>query len=93
VSGGLQFAGLRRVLADIADERARQEEKWGDQSGHPYLLWNAILGEEVGEVSRVLLEHWNTHLPDTSAANQLRAELVQIAAVAVAWVETIDKRG
>jgi NTP pyrophosphatase (non-canonical NTP hydrolase) len=76
---------ITEVLADIADERARQDEKWGDQSGHPYLLWNAILGEEVGEVSRVLLEDLD--------AKRLRAELVQIAAVAVAWVETIDKRG
>ena len=79
------MSDITEVLADIADERARQDEKWGDQSGHPYLLWNAILGEEVGEVSRVLLEDLD--------AKRLRAELVQVAAVAVAWVETIDKRG
>ncbi len=47
--------------------------------GHP--SWAAILMEEVGEALK------------TSSVEDLRAELVQIAAVAVAWVEAIDRRG
>jgi hypothetical protein len=47
--------------------------------GHP--SWVAILMEEVGEAL------------EQSDPVKLRAELVQIAAVAVAWVEAIDRRG
>lgn len=73
-------------------ERARQQAKWGGPHA-----WGegdcssqnveettklCVLSEEVGEVSRALL--------DSNKAN-LRAELVQVAAVAVAWLEGIDK--
>lgn len=43
--------------------------------------WLDILLEEVGEASA------------ESNPVRLRAELVQVAAVAVAWVEAIDRRG
>lgn len=42
----------------------------------------AVLTEEVGEVARALL--------DCESPERLRAELVQVAAVAVAWAEAID---
>ncbi len=41
-----------------------------------------VLGEEFGEVCRAVLEG--------DEAN-LREELIQVAAVAVAWVEAIDR--
>ena len=41
-------------------------------------MWNAILIEEVGEVSKALL-----------TGGDLEAELVQVAAVAVAWLESL----
>ena len=56
---------------------------------------SAVLGEEVGEVHHAVLEatygsetlpvvlHWE---------RELRRELVQVAAVAVAWIEAIDVR-
>jgi NTP pyrophosphatase (non-canonical NTP hydrolase) len=75
------------ALQDVATERLLQDEKWGDQSGHPDLFWNAILGEEVGEVHRALLKQ------DGERSGDLRHELVQVAAVAVAWVEALDSRG
>lgn len=92
------------VLADIAAERARQLAKWGEQN-HPDGTgrpgdddmanldrakckangpdednWRDILQEEVSEAFA------ETH------PLALRAELVQVAAVAVAWIETIDRR-
>jgi NTP pyrophosphatase (non-canonical NTP hydrolase) len=72
-----------RVLADVGIERMRQDEKWGVQ-GHMADRWNTILGEEVGEVSKAINEC------DTKA--NLRAELIQVAAVASAWVEHLDRQ-
>jgi hypothetical protein len=92
------------VLGNISHERFRQVEKWGEQhhrdgtgpafrgqadreryytdhaaqNGH--LTWRHILTEEFYEA---LAE---------SDPVKLRAELVQVAAVAVAWVEDIDSR-
>jgi hypothetical protein len=94
------------VLAEVAAERIRQNEKWGEQN-HPdgtgdpgtsdmanimrgacqaaaargQLTWNDVITEEIAEANA------------ESDPTRLRAELVQIAAVAVAWAEAIDRRG
>ena len=73
------------VLEDVAFERMRQDERWGEQN-HEDFVWGAILGEEVGEVSRAMLED------RFGAGSNLRDELVQVAAVAIAWIECIDRR-
>jgi hypothetical protein len=74
----------------IDAERVRQAEKWsrehtwgyGDCSGNiPEPVKTAVLTEECGEVARAVL--------DRSPVDQLRAELVQVAAVAVAWLESL----
>ncbi len=76
------------VYALIDAERGRQSAKWG-----PPHVWGegdcsspwvepmvkvAVLSEECGEVARAVLDG------DTVG---LRGELVQVAAVAVAWLE------
>lgn len=71
------------ILEEIAAERAAQLLKWG-QEGHPAGKWSLILAEEFGEVAKAALE---------LRPMQMRAELVQLAAVAVAWIESIDRRG
>ena len=43
------------VLAEIAAERDRQEEKF-DEQNHPQSIWLAIAGEEFGEVSKEVCE-------------------------------------
>ena len=48
-----------------------------------------VLVEEVGEAARAVLEQ--RRLANDSHGKDLRAELVQVAAVAVAWIEAIDK--
>lgn len=70
----------------VAAERQRQDVKWGRSPGH----WPngsgvklAVLVEEVGEVARALLEE--------EGDERLLEELVQVAAVAVAWAETLAK--
>lgn len=79
------------VYADIDAERAKQAEKWGG----PH-LWGAgdcssrdvsdpvkaaVLAEECGEVARAVLD---------SDPESLRNELIQVAAVAVAWLEALS---
>lgn len=72
------------VLRDIRDERERQYTIHSQtcremaRSGD-FGACLAVLMEEVGEVARAL--------NDSEPTDQLRAELVQVAASAVAWVE------
>jgi len=78
------------VLREVRHERRRQDAKWGDQSGNPDLVWSAVLTEETGEVAQAILK---TQFEGGKTIADVREELVQVAAVAVAHVEAIDKRG
>lgn len=79
--------GPNKPLNDILRERARQDAKWGEQNYDPP-VWMTILMEEVGEASEcVLHEEFGG-----SEAQNLREEVVQIAAVAVAFLEFLDRR-
>lgn len=60
-----------------------QDEKWGSNRSQSSALWQAILTEEVGEVSREVLE---------KNAFRMRAELVQVAATALNWIKALDRR-
>ncbi len=76
------------VYALIDGERDQQALKWaaphrwgvGDCSSRMVDATTkaAVLSEECGEVARAVLDHDQDHL---------RVELVQVAAVAVAWLE------
>jgi len=66
------------ILHAIEAERARQDARFGSHAWVPDYLWLAILTEELGEVARDLQER-----------RDLRPELVQVAAVAVAWLEAL----
>lgn len=95
-----------QILDDIILERTRQDRKWGEQN-HPdgtndemyargsantakavtdraaqddRLTWRMILNEEVQEAFAEV------------DPQKLRTELIQVAAVAVAWIEAIDRR-
>lgn len=76
-----------RILADILQERERQRAKWGDEIPRDNFLWTTILTEEVGEVARAA--HDITFADAT--IDNLREELIQVAAVAVRWLESLDK--
>jgi len=71
-----------RIGEEIVAECARQDEKWGSQRYLSSLKWLAILIEEVGEVAEETL--------DNESRARLRAEVVQVAAVCVAWLEALD---
>ncbi len=70
-----------RTLRDINGERERQDKLWGEQNHSPF-VWLAILGEEYGEACEAILESNNC---------DYRKELVEIAAVAVAAIESLDR--
>lgn len=66
----------------IMEERARQDEKWGEQN-HGQLYWLGILVEEVGELAKALIE---------GKDDEAGKELTQVAAVAVQWMEARQRR-
>lgn len=94
-----------RILCEILAERTRQDAKWGEQN-HPDGTGSASqqvaagaararcqVAAERGEVTWRLIsdeEHAEAMAEDDPA--RLRTELVQVAAVAVAWIEAIDRR-
>jgi NTP pyrophosphatase (non-canonical NTP hydrolase) len=53
-------------------------------------IWLPVLTEEVGEVARVLCENELGDLGDGVTKARLREELVQVAAMACAWIDAID---
>jgi NTP pyrophosphatase (non-canonical NTP hydrolase) len=77
-----------RVLLEVSEERSRQEELWGEQNHDP-ARWLAILGEEFGEVAKEIADGRAVGF----LARAYRAELVQVAAVAVAAIESLDRNG
>ena len=71
------------ALEDVLCERYRQDELWGDQSGHPDERWLVILIEEVGEVARAMYDDDEGHVYE---------EIIQCAAVCMALAEAMQKR-
>jgi hypothetical protein len=93
------------VLCEVADERIRQDEKWGEQN-HPSGTGGVTLRrwadqdrsicqeafrKGVGTWRHILNEEVSEALAEDDPA-KLRTELIQIAAVATAWIEAIDRR-
>jgi NTP pyrophosphatase (non-canonical NTP hydrolase) len=79
-------ADTERALADILAERKRQDEKWGEQN-HDAITYLAILIEECGELAQAAL-HYKFGGPE---ALGVRNEAVQVAAVALAIVQCLDR--
>lgn len=63
----------------VSKERDRQVTMWGDQRSNTDLKWAAILGEETGEVQKAV---------NDGDSDNLKEELAQVAAVAIAWLES-----
>lgn len=75
-------------FGSICDERQKQDARWGEQN-HADERWLAILMEEVGELAMTLLERPEKGHPSCLT----NKELIQVAAVAVAWMEARVRRG
>jgi len=68
----------KNIIIEIINERILQDKKWGKQNHCPF-VWLAILGEEVGEANKAILQY-----------NDYRNEMIQVAAVAIAAIESLD---
>lgn len=86
-----------RPYLDAHRERIRAHNKHDARDGsmerkawdNP--IWLPVLVEEVGEVARVLCEdELGNGGSDLTVSQNLREELVQVAAMACAWIDAID---
>lgn len=83
------------ILIDIVKERARQgllcrQGKFRYTLDSPRLVHTerlAVLIEEIGEVATHCQSGMNGEVTDSLA---LRTELVQVAALSLAWIEALD---
>jgi hypothetical protein len=76
------------IVSEIAAERARQRDKWGQQDHDP-AHWLAILTSELGELGQALVE---LQLRDNAKWEPYwRSGLIQLAAVAIAATESADR--
>ena len=74
-----------RVWNDVLGERKRQDSMYGDQIYNKNETWNLIGVEEVGEVAKAIY--------DNDETSHIYAEIIQVAAVYVAWAESIQRLG
>ncbi len=81
---------MRQALIDMLEERARQDQKWGEQNHDPF-TYLTILMEEVGEFSHDALALRFGASQGKATLETLRTEAVQVAAVALAMVECLDR--
>lgn len=95
----------REVLVEVYVERSKQDDRWGEQN-HPdgtgrdqdYLLAESckILNDHKAErgtlTFRDILDEEVREVFAETDPERIREELVQVAAVAVAWVEALDRR-
>ncbi len=93
------------ICAEIAEERVRQDERWGEQNwpdGTGSEIWREAADTYRRECDKahaagyltwchIILEEVAEALAEADPG-KLRAELVQAAAVLVAHVEAIDRR-
>jgi len=80
------------IIQEILAERKRQNEQFGVQNHDP-ARWSLILNEEVGEANKEVCEYeFATRTADEQIRLQnLRTELIQVAAVALAFIESLDR--
>lgn len=92
---------MDKALHSVHDERTRQDNKWGADRNHTPAEWLMILGEEYGEACEAALALTfpsQITLPENQTSytieceDQFRNELVQVAAVAVAMIECLDRK-
>lgn len=61
-----------------------ERKSWNDPA------WLSVLVEEVGEVARAMCDHRHSGVYDDNLMDHLRTELIQVAAMACAWIDALD---
>jgi hypothetical protein len=81
------------VYAEISLERAGQNAEWGGDTHddeHSIIEWSLFIGKQAGKLSS-----WAIAMLDNTSdwpIREARGALVKIAAIAVAAIESIDRR-
>jgi hypothetical protein len=84
------------VYQEVHNERERAHRKHGAQGNsredavYTDREWLPILTEELGEVAHELT-YDSQHPGPNSGREALRKELIQVAAMACAWIDSIDR--
>lgn len=82
------------VIGAVIAERKRQDVKWGESNHYPQ-YWTGIIGEECGKLCQAV----NETVFDNGAEartkggyENMRKEAIHVAAVAVAFVECLERK-
>lgn len=75
-----------RVLDDLREELYNQFDNWGHVD-HPLALWVTIIAEELGEVSREVLDFKSC----VTDRQRLYTETIQVAVAAIAMAEQVRR--
>lgn len=84
----MDFLKTTNVLNEVLQERQRQDAKFGPDRNYTPHEWLCVLTEEVGEVANAI----NENVLHRTTLENYRHELVQVAAVAVAAIESYDRQ-
>ena len=71
----------KKILEEVLKERQRQDDTWGYPQMHKLPGWLVILLEEAGEAAQACRNN---------DIKQVRKELIEVAAVALATIEHMD---
>lgn len=84
---------MKNIYLEVMQEQINQTTKFGEQR-HPPFTYLSILTEEVGEAAQAANDAYD-FVNDKFTIRKLkkyREELIQVAAVAVSMVETLDRQ-
>lgn len=76
----------------VNDQIMINESKWGIQNHKP-LEYLAILGEEVGEVNKAVLENHfkDRYYPEAAGWQEVENELIDVIATAYAMIDSMKR--
>lgn len=79
------FEIQKKAMFDVIAERANQDTKWGPEhdNKHPTYEFVELINDYAG---------WARILDGQGNSDEARKRLIQVAALAVAAVETIDRK-
>ena len=80
---------MEKYIEKVLAECRRQDSKWGVQN-HNLVEWIAILTEETGEAAREAVDCHFAH--KDSSIEKLQEELIQVAAVVLQALQSIDRQ-
>lgn len=78
---------IEDILEEVRKERIKQDSRFGWPRNHSPSWWLTILAEEFGEYARDVCDK---KFEEGQYVENMREELIQIAAVAIAAIEDLD---